>query len=388
MDNGEEVGGGVFALTDETTDGDAYADAFETGEAWLQSRSSPPEIEGARRLQDAMIDIESLGTTPGSAVLSIGAVMFGQAGLGDTFYAPVDLQSCTAVGLTIDPNTIAWWMQQSDAARAAAFRDDAEVLAVVLYRFTIWFTEVGAERPWCHGATFDVPLLEAAYKACGMVPPWKFWNVRDTRTLYDLGGVKVDRTQGTHHNALDDARAQAETAVIALQRLQDARHAAAPVATANDEQDVLNDYDRWITRRGPLGPGALAERPFIAGWLAGKRRGGQPAPATVKWISAKERMPELIPVGDPPHEFVARSARVLVCGWVDQEFHWSTADLRRGGRGLDDRATRWNTESDAFWGREHLITHWKPLTTPDYKAEAAARRGANQRRITREEPTQ
>ncbi len=278
-----------------------------------------PAVTG---LVDAMIDIESLGTTPGSAILSIGVVMFGPAGLGETFHAPVLLQSCTAVGLTIDPNTIAWWMQQSDTARAAAFRDDAEALAVVLYRFSTWFTEVHAERPWCHGATFDVPVLEAAYKACGIVPPWKFWNVRDTRTLYELAGVKVDRNEGTHHNALDDALAQAGAAAKAMRIL--------------------------TARAAPTG-------------------------IDLNWVNVKDRMPKLIPIGDPPHEFVACSARVLVCGWADKEFYWSVADLRRGGRGIEDRAVRWNTDADVFWNRDHLITHWAPLSKP---GEASVTNGA------------
>lgn len=175
------------------------------------------------QLADVMVDTETAGTTPGSAILSIGAVMFGPAGLGEEFYAPISLASCTAVGLTIDPSTITWWMKQSDAARAAAFRDDAEPLPAVLEQFTVWFNLVEAERPWAQGANFDPPLLEAAYRACGMTPPWKYWAVRDTRTLYELADVKVDRARGTHHHALDDARAQAEAAVVALQRLQNSR---------------------------------------------------------------------------------------------------------------------------------------------------------------------
>jgi len=183
----------------------------------------------AAHLGGVMIDIETMGTTPGSAILSIGAVMFGPSGLGETFYAPIALASCTAAGLTIDPDTVAWWMKQSDAARAAAFRDDAQHLAVVLARFMCWLELMEAEHPWCHGANFDAPLLEAAYRACGMTPPWKFWNVRDTRTLYELAHVKVDRARGVHHTALDDALAQAEAAVVALQRLQNLRNQAAPV---------------------------------------------------------------------------------------------------------------------------------------------------------------
>lgn len=179
-----------------------------------------PAQPPADQLHDAMIDIEALGTRPGAAILSIGAVMFDQAGLGGTFYAPVLLESCIAVGLTIDPATVTWWMRQSDEARAAAFREEAAPLPKVLGDFADWFVANRATHPWCHGATFDVPLLEAAFKACGMSAPWEFWNVRDTRTLYDLAGVKVDRAARTHHNALDDAINQAATAVRAMRILQ------------------------------------------------------------------------------------------------------------------------------------------------------------------------
>jgi hypothetical protein len=172
------------------------------------------------QLHDAMIDTETLGTKPGAAILSIGAVMFGPAGLGGTFYAPVLLESCVSVGLTMDPATVTWWMGQSDEARAAAFRTDAAPLWQVLGDFFDWFVANRAKHPWCHGATFDVPLLDAAFKACNLAPPWEYWNVRDTRTLYDLAGVKVDRGAGTHHNALDDAINQARAAAHAMRILQ------------------------------------------------------------------------------------------------------------------------------------------------------------------------
>lgn len=170
-------------------------------------------------LRDVMIDIETLGTAPGCAILSIGAVMFGPSGLGETFYATVLVQSCTDAGLVIDAGTVAWWMSQSDQARAAAFAADGLPLSAALNALSAWFLQQAAERPWCHGATFDIPVLEAAYKACRMLPPWRYWNVRDTRTLYDLAGVKVDRSAGEHHNALDDAINQATAAAKALRIL-------------------------------------------------------------------------------------------------------------------------------------------------------------------------
>lgn len=182
-------------------------------EAPLDWRDAEP---GLAVLSDVMIDTETLGTKPGSAILSIGAVMFGMDGLGEQFYAPIELSSCADVGLTIDPATVEWWMRQSDEARAAAFPSSASPIWCVLVDFSMWFASQGAKYPWCHGAGFDVPLLDAAFKACGMKSPWEFWNTRDTRTLYDLAGVKVDRRGGTHHHALDDAINQAEAAALAL----------------------------------------------------------------------------------------------------------------------------------------------------------------------------
>ncbi len=63
--------------------------------------------------------------------------------------------------------------------------------------------------PWSHGASFDVVLCEAVFERLGIRTPWKFWNVRDTRTLYDFTGEKPARDRN-HHHALYDAVAQAE----------------------------------------------------------------------------------------------------------------------------------------------------------------------------------
>ena len=56
-------------------------------------------------------------------------------------------------------------------------------------------------------------------------PPWKFWNVRDVRTVVDLAkpfrNLKKDyKRKGTHHNALDDAIFQASYVSDMTQALQ------------------------------------------------------------------------------------------------------------------------------------------------------------------------
>jgi hypothetical protein len=69
-------------------------------------------------------------------------------------------------------------------------------------------------RLWGNGASFDNAILAHAYARCGATPPWKFWNDRCYRTVAAL--TATPRQQGgTHHNALDDARSQAEHLITA-----------------------------------------------------------------------------------------------------------------------------------------------------------------------------
>lgn len=76
--------------------------------------------------------------------------------------------------------------------------------------FLKWCLMVKAEQIWCQGANFDEPIIRAAIEKLGGTVPWKFWNVRDTRTVYDLCGFDPKRVprQGTYHNSLDDAKHQ------------------------------------------------------------------------------------------------------------------------------------------------------------------------------------
>jgi hypothetical protein len=168
-----------------------------------------------------MIDLETMGTEAGCAILSIGAVLFDPVSgevSPDSFYEAVSLKSCVDIGLTVDAGTVLWWMQQSDDARAAASAG-VTLIQRALVDFGAWFESKGAQFLWCHGATFDAPIMSAAYKAALLPVPWKFWDVRDTRTIYDLANVRPDRSAGTHHNALDDAKAQALAVIEAYRKL-------------------------------------------------------------------------------------------------------------------------------------------------------------------------
>lgn len=166
-----------------------------------------------------MVDIETMGTRPTSAITSIGAVLFDPRSdwIGDTFTIHVSLENCLRNGLTVDASTITWWLNQDDAARLTLVRgqNDPAPLYTAMAAFAEFFP-AGAEI-WCLGASYDLPILANAYHAVGQEPPWEYRNERCLRTLKGLNkGLRIERT-GTHHNALDDAIYQARLVQHILQ---------------------------------------------------------------------------------------------------------------------------------------------------------------------------
>lgn len=169
-----------------------------------------------------MVDIETLGTSKNSVILSIGAVQFSEKGVEKKFYVQIDPTSCTDWGLQIDARTVLWWMDKNDAARKALTATKGEALDVALDMLIAAFKWKDAEV-WANGIDFDFTILEEAMKATGRAVPWQFWSKMDYRTVKNLApravydACKVDNPVA--HNALADATAQAATLVNLLQAL-------------------------------------------------------------------------------------------------------------------------------------------------------------------------
>lgn len=95
-------------------------------------------------MKHCSLDLETMGTIPGSAIVAIGAVQFeldGKYMLGRRFYRTVDLASCIEAGLTVDGDTVMWWLGQSDAARKAItnYGPARDILARALEEFADWY---------------------------------------------------------------------------------------------------------------------------------------------------------------------------------------------------------------------------------------------------------
>lgn len=172
---------------------------------------------------DVMIDIETLGLLPGSPIAQIGWQLFDPEGDGidtqDSGSIDVDLDSCGEFGMTMSMDTVRWWMQQDDKARAIFTRSGVS-LKHALEILDDMFRTRRPGRVWFKGPQFDGSLLQFCYAHVGREPPWHYRAVRDLRTLTDLFEVQEAEPM-VEHDAREDATAQAITAQRAL-------HAAAP----------------------------------------------------------------------------------------------------------------------------------------------------------------
>ncbi len=170
-----------------------------------------------------MIDLETWGTQPGSALRSIGAVTFSPYGDGceeKNFYANIGITSCEAIGLTVDQATVDWWRSQPADSRAR-LDVDPQSFGDVARAFEKWWREVEGTYVWSNGANFDEVLWRVACAHIKYGVPWKYWNVRDTRTCWHLARLNHRSVpfDGVQHDALADARHQAKCVTQAYSKL-------------------------------------------------------------------------------------------------------------------------------------------------------------------------
>jgi len=159
-----------------------------------------------------MLDIETLGTDPGAAIVSLGAVTFGD-GSREGFYRSVNLPSATGAGLSVDGDTLEWWLEQSDTAQQQL--TGGKDLETALADFNEFVHD--ADELWANSPSFDLAIIKFAMELLDIEPAWDFYQERDFRTLKNLPGrPKIERSD--EHHAMADADYQADVAAEMLNR--------------------------------------------------------------------------------------------------------------------------------------------------------------------------
>lgn len=167
-----------------------------------------------------MIDLETYSTKSNAVIRSIGVVLFNLKGETESLlHTGVNVESCLMAGLELDQDTINFWRKQPKEKRDKLFElPEADLLYMLNELQKIAENTLTELFVWSHGSNFDIVILENAYKAIGQMAWWKYSNVRDTRTLFDLANYKYISKGG--HDALDDAVRQAEAVASAYQQLK------------------------------------------------------------------------------------------------------------------------------------------------------------------------
>jgi hypothetical protein len=153
-------------------------------------------------MKDIMVDLETLGTGPRSAIIQIGAVEFDRhtGEIGEPFLVSVAqdfYEDAEHHGFVKDVETVAWWEKQSAAARSALTINKVSTPFIAMDKFGEWIDSTGFEASydrskgliWANPPQFDLVILRhAAVKAYGDGDQvwWKYPQETCVRTLKNL----------------------------------------------------------------------------------------------------------------------------------------------------------------------------------------------------------
>jgi DNA polymerase III epsilon subunit-like protein len=164
-------------------------------------------------MKNIMIDLETMGTSSNSAILTIGAVEFDKdLGILDRFYEIVDLQSCLDRGFEVKADAFYWWLRQSKEAKDSLTEKKKLDIKDVLGNFQKFLgkNNIVNLQIWGNGADFDNVILQNAFKRFKVTNPWPYYSNRCFRTLaYSFPSLNIEKTE-VNHRSVDDAEYQAK----------------------------------------------------------------------------------------------------------------------------------------------------------------------------------
>jgi hypothetical protein len=173
-----------------------------------------------------MIDLETLSTTATAAVSQLGYALFDPDldGIGPTGCFHLDIDAQIKNGLTVEWDTISWWMNQSAEAREKMTSPllNRVLPSAVLNFLSDLFLNTTITGVWSHGSTFDLVIIENLFRKAQRKAPWSHKIIRDTRTLFWLAGPSLVWAKNeVLHSAEHDAIAQALTVQRAVKLIKE-----------------------------------------------------------------------------------------------------------------------------------------------------------------------
>lgn len=168
---------------------------------------------------DITFDLETCAVTANAAVMQVAAVAWNRDAEsnpfvsdgfpvgGFTFNEHIDLRTCVVDGFDFDPQTVAWWSRQSNAAKQAVCDDLAEPIRDVFANFVEWLGGVKKDAQadtlflWCQGMDFDGAILRNICHKYDLQLPCKCQQFRDCRTVILEAALVRAEKAGVEHSA-------------------------------------------------------------------------------------------------------------------------------------------------------------------------------------------
>lgn len=167
----------------------------------------------AAKATDMQIDIETLSTENNAKVISLAGVAYNRDSGEVVDECYLRFNAALMPG-HVSESTLEFWQAQDPAVFQEALSGTEDPITSLTRFAEGVFTHRGI-KPWGNGSCFDVVIVENLLKNFGIPVPWKFWDIRDLRTLLDVAGLAPRDFQfdGDKHNALHDARHQTKMAI-------------------------------------------------------------------------------------------------------------------------------------------------------------------------------
>lgn len=166
---------------------------------------------------DLMIDIETLDTRPTAKIIQLGAYLFNADKQNQNGIGFIANTVCTHPSYTESPDTLKWWEDQSDAAKKGLRHPHIETIRMGLLDLINGLDFHMADekyRVWAKGADFDFPIVKNAFETEfgeDYKLPWKYSHQNCCRTVFKLFPEIIPIEPTIAHNAMRDAKAQAQT---------------------------------------------------------------------------------------------------------------------------------------------------------------------------------
>lgn len=182
--------------------------------------------------KNLIFDLETLGTTFDSVVLSIGCTAFdfetGEIDDGINIKLSVEDQIKNYKRIC-EQGTIDWWKKQDEFAREILKPSDKDrTMDGALNLLNIYIKSTGYDwkNSYCfsRGTAFDFPILEHMYKQASLKQAYNTWKIRDVRTFLELlemflnaNDIIIEQLeQKNNHNSLEDCKNDAMKMIRSL----------------------------------------------------------------------------------------------------------------------------------------------------------------------------